>query len=114
MFFFVVVWKEVLIALVTHRCPGDDIGEVPKFFGFCTSMYGPQRNILLLYDYCTPCALDRQRRWFVLNPSTSMLLIYTHEVDLKVSPSETSRRSSGSIPKAFPLDCAHVSCEIDR
>lgn len=55
------------------------------------------------------CLVGRHRRWFVLNPSTSMLLIYTHEVDLKMSESETSRRSSGGIPKAFPLDCAHVS-----
>ncbi|CAM9942981.1 unnamed protein product, partial [Ectocarpus sp. 6 AP-2014] len=50
-----------------------------------------------------------QRRWFVLNPSTSMLLIYTREVDLTASEPEASRRSSGGIPKAFPLDGAHVS-----
>ncbi|CAM9786700.1 unnamed protein product, partial [Ectocarpus fasciculatus] len=50
-----------------------------------------------------------QRRWFVLNPSTSMLLIYTHEVDPKASEPEASRRSSGGIPKAFPLDGAQVS-----
>ncbi|CAM9694572.1 unnamed protein product, partial [Ectocarpus sp. 12 AP-2014] len=49
------------------------------------------------------------RRWFVLNPSTSMLLIYTREVDLTASEPEAGRRSSGGMPKAFPLDSAHVS-----
>ena len=72
--------------------------------------------VFFSWFFCFPCAgratvgvFHRQRRWFVLNPSTSMLLIYTHEVDLTVKEAESTRRSSGSIPKAYPLDCARVS-----